>query len=359
MKQIKFSNLLIALSSVAILASCHKDKVAPTNTTPTAERAGIYVLNQGNFGSNNSTLAYYDFTTKALTPDIFTAANTNKLGDTGNDMGIYGAKMYIVVNNSNIIDVVAPKTTKLIKQIQLSQPRSVVFYKGNAFVTSYSGTVSVIDTASLIITKTINVGANPEQMAIANGKLYVANSGGLNYPNVANTVSVIDLNTLAEIKKITVIEDPTSVAADAYGNVFVISFGVTTATKTIAPGVTIINSSTDAVISQSNPGIGFSIPLYVQGDYVYYPTTPDFANYKIAVYNTKTQTVAAANFITDGTVITNPYAIAGDPQTGEIFITDAPSYTANGTLTAFDKTGKKEYTINVGINPGKIVLVNK
>lgn len=355
MKQIKLHNLFIALAFVTILASCHKDKTAPNTETPTAERAGVYVLNQGTYGNNNSTLSYYDYTTKALTADFFIAANTTKLGDTGNDLGIYGSKMYIVVNKSNLVYVSTAKTSKVLKTITLNQPRSVAFYKTNAFVTSYNGTVSVIDTATMTITKTITVGSSPEQMAVANGKLYVANSGGLDYPNVGTSVSVIDLATLAEIKKITVTADPVSVTADTFGNVYVLSLGIITNTKNVNPGLTIINAATDIVKSQADLNLGYNVPVYAQGDFVYYPT----ADNKIAVYNAKTQTASSVNFITDGTAITTPYAISGDAVTGEIFVTDAKDYSSNGTLTAFDKNGKKEYVITTGINPGKIALINK
>lgn len=353
MKQIKLNYLFIALAFTTILASCHKDKVNPIIIDPPmGQRAGLYVLNQGGIGHNNSTLTYYDYTTKALVPDQFTVANTAKLGDTGNDMGIYGSKLFIVVNNSSLVDIVNAKTSKLIKQITLiNQPRSVVFYKSNAFVTSYDGTVSVIDTTSLAITKTITVGSNPEQMAIANGKLYVANSGGFDL-TPAKTVSVIDLTTLTETKKITVIADPVSVTVDAYNNIYVLSYGDY---DKVVPGLTIIDSNTDLVKSQPPVSLGYSIPIFAQGDFVYYPT----ADNKIAVYNAKTQTASSANFITDGTALKIPFAIAGDPATGEIFITDAVDYSSNGTLYAFDKTGKKEYSIGVGISPGKIALLNK
>ncbi|MDB5003849.1 MAG: hypothetical protein JWQ34_2074 [Mucilaginibacter sp.] len=352
MKKIKLHNLFIALAFVTILASCHKDKTAPTPETPTAQRAGVYVLNQGGIGKNNSTLTYYDYTTKALTADIFVAANTNKLGDTGNDLGIYGAKMYIVVNNSNLVYINNAKTAKVLKTITLNQPRSVVFYKTNAFVTSYSGTVSVIDTATMAITKTITVGSSPEQMAVANGKLYVANSGGLDYPNFAKTVSVIDLTTLTETKKVTVIANPIAVTVDAYDNVYVLSLG--DYNKVLA-GMTIIDDKTDVVKTNPTVSLGYNVPIYSQGDFVYYPT----ADNKIAVYNAKTQTASSANFIMDGTVITTPYAISGDVLTGEIFVADAKDYSSNGTVTAFDKAGKKEYSIVTGISPGKIALVNK
>lgn len=353
MKQFKFNFFFVAVALTAVLASCHKDKETGPIDKPLAERAGIYILNQGGIGHNNSTLTYYDYITTQLTADKFTAANTDKLGDTGNDMGIYGSKMFIVVNESDLVDIVNPKTTKLIKQINtIHQPRSVVFYKSNAFVTSYDGNVSVIDTASLTITKTITVGRNPEQMAISNGKLYVANSGGLSFGNPDNSVSVIDLNTLTEIKKVTVIADPVALTADAYNNIYVLSYGNF---DDILGGMTIIDAKTDVVKTAPTVSLGYSIPIYTQGDFVYYATSDN----KIAMYNAKTQTSERANFITDNVTLTIPFAISGDPQTGEIFITDAVDYSSNGTLYAFDKNGKKEYSIAVGISPGKILLLNK
>src|SRR5437879_3740531 len=137
MKQIRLNYLFIAFALLSVLASCHKDKVTPNQGTPTATRAGVYVLNQGGFQSNNSTLTYYNYSTKQLTADLYKSVNGTDLGDTGNDAEIYGSKMYIVVNVSNVVDIVNAKTGKLIKQDSLinnkvgRQPRSVAFYKGN------------------------------------------------------------------------------------------------------------------------------------------------------------------------------------------------------------------------------------
>jgi YVTN family beta-propeller protein len=358
MKQIKLNSFFVAITLLTVLASCHKDKVTPNQGTPKAERAGIYILNQGGFGANNSTLTYYDYATKQLTADLYKTINGTDLGDTGNDAEIYGSKMYIVVNVSNVVDVVNAKTGKLIKQNSLvnngvgRQPRSVAFYKGNAFITSYDGTVAVMDTTSLAITQYITVGRNPEQLVVSNGKLYVANSGGLSFGNPDNTVSVIDLGTLTETKKITVIANPVTMAADNYGHVYVLSLGDF---ASIQGGMTIIDNTTDVAKSQTTLSLGYNIPMAANGDYVYYPTLDN----KIAVYNAKTQSAGAANFITDGTALTSPYAIAVDSLSGEVFVSDAKDYSSNGTLYAFDKTGKKEYSITTGINPGRIIFVNK
>jgi YVTN family beta-propeller protein len=357
MKQFKLKSLLSAIAILSVLASCQKDNKIIVN--PPAATSGVYVLNQGNFNANNSTLSFYDYATKSTTSDMFSAANGTKLGDTGNDAKIYGSKMYIVVNVSSTVEVVNVKTAKSIKQIKLfngavaRQPRYVVFNKNKAYISSYDGTVAVMDTTTLAIEKYITVGRNPEQMVVSNGKLYVANSGGLSFGNPDKTVSVIDLNTVTETKKIEVIANPSSMAADSYGNVYVLSNGDY---ATILPGITIIDNTTDAVKTQSPTlGSAHANSIVVDGDFAYFL----MSDKKVLVYNVKTQTVAKASFITDGTVITTPYSIAYDSTTGEVFVTDAKDYASNGELFAFDKDGKKEYSITTGINPGTIVLVNK
>jgi YVTN family beta-propeller protein len=351
MKNLKQNLFLIAALSL-VLAACHKDKNSP-KPTPTPVTDGFYILNQGLFNDNNSTLSFYSYSSKQVTADIFTSVNGRGLGDTGNDIEIYGSKMYIVVNVSSTLEVVDAKTAKSLKQIKLfdgatgREPRDVAFYKGNAYVTSYDGTVAVIDTATLGVSKYITVGANPEQLAVANGKAYVANSGGLNYPNYNNTVSVIDLASGTVTKTLTVVTNPQNVCADTYGNVYVLSAGNY---NDVGPSLAIIDDNADQVKSQTNFD---GSNMVIGGDNLYFITSAN----KISVYNVKNQSLTTGSFITDGTAITTPYALAVDASTGEVFVTDAKDYKSNGAVYAFDKTGKKEYSITVGINPGRIAIM--
>lgn len=338
----------MAIVTVITLSSCHKDK---NDATPTLG-PGVYVLNQGGLNSNNGSLSFYSYTTKSATSDIYSSINAAGLGDTPNDLKVYGSKMYIVVNVSNTVDVVNPKTGKLIKQISFGKklPRSIAFYKNNAFVTSYDGTVSVIDTATYVTTKSITVGLNPEQLVVSNGKLYVANSGGLS-PTLDKTVSVIDLNTLAVIKTINVITNPVEIAADSFGHVYVVSNGDF---NTILPGITVIDNTSDTVISQTATDVAYGSPFIINNSSAYYITGSN----AIVVYDVQKQAISSSNFITDGTALKAPYGIGVNASSGEVFITDAVDYKSNGTVTAFDKTGKKEYAFNAGINPANIVFMN-
>jgi YVTN family beta-propeller protein len=353
MKNFKQSILILTAALSLVLASCHKDKVVKPTLTPVTD--GFYILNQGLFNDNNSTLSFYSYSSKTVTADIFNSANGRGLGDTGNDIEIYGGKMYIVVNVSSTVEVVDPKTAKSIRQIKLfngttgRQPRDVAFYKGNAYVSSYDGTVAIIDTATLGVTSYIPVGRNPEQLAVANGKLYVANSGGLDYPNYDTTVSVIDLASATVTKTLTVAANPQNVGTDNNGNVYVLSAGNY---ADVGPSLAVINDNTDVVSSQTSfDGSG----MVIQGTTAYFITSTN----TIKVFDLKTQTVTTSNFVSDGTAITTPYALAVDGSTGEVFVTDAKDYASAGSVFAFDKTGKKEYSITVGINPGKIALLKQ
>ncbi len=356
MKHIKQQSLLCLFLAAAIFASCKKDDRSSNEPElPAAERKGLYVLCEGLFNANNTSLTYYNYDDKQLTPDQFTAVNGRGLGDTGNDIKVYGSKMYIVVNVSSTLEIVNTKTGGSVKKVDLKnngagrQPRYIVFNKNKAYISSYDGTVAVLDTASMAVEQYIKVGRNPEQMAIANNKLYVANSGGLDYPNYDNSVSVIDLNTLKETKKITVVENPRAVAADQYGDIYVLSTGNY---GDIKSSMATIDSKTDEVKTQVNFSGG---SMVINGDYAYIPASGG----KLKVFNVKTEAIEKENFIADGTKVTTAYGVAVDDLTGEVFVTDAKNYTTGGEVFCFDKEGKKKYSINVGINPNNVVFINK
>ena len=82
-----------------------------------------------------------------------------------------------------------------------------------------------VDTLTLEVTKTVAVGYQPEEMAVIDGKLYVANSGGYIAPIYDHTVSVVDLQTFKEEQKIDVGVNLHRCRADKYGQLWVTSRG--------------------------------------------------------------------------------------------------------------------------------------
>ncbi|ASZ10716.1 hypothetical protein KTO58_21940 [Chitinophaga pendula] len=360
------AKLLSLFTAAALFVTACSKKDAPIPEPPVVDE-GIYILNEGNMGTNSATLDYFDFKQQRLSFNIFTAANPNKtdslnnrlgnkLGDVGQDVKVYGSKMYIVVNNSNKVEVVDAKTVKSIKTIYLpkKQPRYVAFYKDKAFVNAYDGTVTVIDTGNLSIVKSIKVGKTPEGMTVVGDKLYVANAGWQDVvyapPGTVgqydSTLSVIDLNSLTEIKKVVVTKNMGRLVADKYGDIYCVGQDQYAGAVVVAPGdVYVFDTKTETVKKK----LGFlATAIAIQDDngffinYNWETSKPTYIKFNVA-----TETKISDNFITDGTdkSIKVPYGIVVDPVTSDIYLSDGGVYptqvyvlSATGTKKNWFKT---------------------
>ena len=347
---VKITTLLLFAFFCA--ASCNPPE--PPRPLPTDAYAyGAYVLNEGLFQHNNCTLSYYDFENQTLTPDIFLQVNQRGLGDTGNDLKKYGSKLYCVVNNSHRVEVMDFETAKSIKAIPLSgkSPRQITFYKNKAYVSCFDGDVVRIDTATLEVELTAHSGANPEGICVCNGKLYVANSGGLNNPNYGTTVSVFDINTLTLLRSIEVGVNPYKLAAnDDNRTVYVCTRGDYMEQHGT---FSVIDAQTDQ-ITRTWPNIQ-NFTVFQDKAYVYEVDYAAETN-PVKVLNLTQEGSVAENFITDGTVIQMPYSITVNPLNGDVYITDAYNFTVTGDVYCFDKNGKKKFSFSAGLNPSVVVF---
>src|SRR5690554_3542845 len=211
----KFLFLTLTLITTILFFSC-SDIDKPIETEPTNNKT-LFILSEGDFNKNNSTLAKFDIETGNVIKEYFREVNKRKLGDVGNDMLQYGSKLYIVMNVSGTIEVVDKLTGKSIRQIQMKledksskEPRQIAAHEGKVYVTSYDDTVTRIDTVTLEQDASIEVGLNPDGIVISNNKIYVANSGGLNLNNYNNTLSIIDIASFTVDKEIEVGVNPTN-----------------------------------------------------------------------------------------------------------------------------------------------------
>lgn len=327
---------------------------------------GMYLLNEGNMGSNKCTLDFYDCTTGKYHRNIYAERNPSvvkELGDVGNDLKIYGTKLYAVINCSNFVEVMDVETARHLGQINVTNCRYLTFNEGKAYISSYAGPVQIdpnarpgkvveVDTTNLTITREVVVGYQPEEMVIKDGKLYVANSGGYRFPNYDRTVSVVDLKSFTVIKKIDVGINLHRMRLDRYGRIYVSSRGDYYG---IGSDVFVIDTQTDEVTGRL--GIAAS-EMCVSGDSIYmtsvewsYVTESNTITY--ALYDVKKQEIVSHNFITDGTEkeIALPYGVAVNPETKEIFVTDAKKYVVPGYLYCFSREGKKRWKVRAGDIP--------
>ena len=189
---------LLSVCLAGCLSSCRKEDPVlrgegdHVGGGESGEIKGFFLLNEGNMGSNKATLDYYDYGTGDYTRNIYPERNPGvalELGDVGNDLGIYGGKLYAVINCSNLVEVMDVETAVHAAQVSIPNCRYIAFDGGYAYVSSYAGAVEFdpeyrrgyvakIDTVTMQVVDTCGVGYQPEEMAVVSGRLYVANSGG-------------------------------------------------------------------------------------------------------------------------------------------------------------------------------------
>lgn len=349
--------LTLIASAVFSLNSCKDD-----NSVDNYELThGVLVLNEGKYKSNNAGISYYDFDARKSYITVFNNKNNRGLGDTGQDMIKYGSRIYIAVYGSSLIEVIDAITGKSQKSIPVvneknepAYPRSLTTINGKVNVVMYDGHVAQLDTTSFTFGKRIAVGLNPDKSVVSGNKLYVANTGG--YSTKDSTISVIDLTTFAEIKKIEVNLNPAFIHADNEGNIYVLSNG----NYKDKPGkFQRIDAVTNAVTDINLQAKGFNI--YNDVAYIYsfeYDASYQATNTKIATYDVKNQKLLSDNIITGTTIKYTPYAIDVNPADGTIFV-GVTDYSTIGQVYCFSSAGSLNYMFTCGISPNRFIFINK
>ncbi len=384
----RFSLFYLACLILAVASSCREDfYIIPsqnqdTGVAPTrGDIVGMYVLNEGNMGSNKASIDFLDLDENKPTVhyhrNIYSERNPNvvkELGDVGNDIKIYGNKLWIVVNVSNKVEVATVDSCKRITQINIPNCRYLAFKDGFAYVSSYVGPVKFdkdaplgmvykVDTVDFKKKDSVVVGYQPEGLCIVDNKLYVANSGGYRMPNYDNTLSEIDLTTFKEIRKIEVGLNLHHCQVDHYGQIWVTSRGnyndVPSRIYWLYKGH---NQDYEVIDSIDTPVSGLSIvgdSLYYYGSAWNNATKQNTISY--GLINVRTHQTIDTNLFSSPEVksITMPYGIMVNPIERDFYLMDAKNYVSSGSLLHFKPDGTHDFTVQTGDIPGHATFVYK
>ena len=343
------------------------------------EPIGMYLLNEGNMGSNKATIDYLDFSKGIYIRNIYGERNPNvikELGDVGNDIQVYGHRLYAVINCSHKVEVMDLHTCRRIGQIDIPNCRYIRFHGDKAYISSYVGPVSIdpnaqlgaifeVDTATLCITRKVTVGYQPEEFEIIDDYLYVANSGGYRAPEYDSTLSVVDLTDFRQVKKIPVCLNPHRVRKDQYDRLWITSRGNH---KDVQPQLVCLQPlhPTPYTLHHISPS-----EMVIVGDSMYYygahwsdktmsnQITYGVFNIQSPIPNNQYPISNIQSFITDGTEknIKIPYGIQVNPYNGDIYITDAKNYVSSGQLHCYSREGKRKWSVRTGDIPAHMCFV--
>lgn len=365
-----FRYCILIVFSVLCLTACRTDEVIyPSEVervavTDDGSAMGLYLLNEGNMGSNKATIDYLSFGDGTYTRNLYGERNpqvVKELGDVGNDLQIYGNRLYAVINCSHKVEVMDLHSCKRIGQVDIPNCRYIQFYEDKAYVSAYVGPVGIdpnaqqgavyeVDTATLKIDRKVTVGYQPEQLVVTKDYIYVANSGGYRAPDYDSTVSVINRLSMKQVRKLPVAINLSQLHQDRYGQLWVVSRG----DNGREPAKLFVLKDEQVIdtldIQCRN--------ICMAGDSLYYFGMAPSGEKTYGIINVRTHEVLPAEWITDGTELQVPYGLLVNPINKDVYVTDAKNYVSSGLLLCFSAKGELRWKVRTGDIPACMCLVD-
>ena len=380
--------LYIYIVMLTLLSGCRTDDIIiyaedeDTGIKPEkTEVIGMYILNEGNMGSNKCTLDYLDLSANDSTihyyRNIYAERNPNEvkeLGDVGNDIQIYGSRLWLVINCSNKVEVCRASDAVKIGKVNIPNCRYVTFDGGYAYVSSYVGPVSAgsnaprgmvykVDTLTLQKVDSVVVGYQPEEMVAYGGKLYVANSGGYNFPNYDSTISQVDLATMCEERQINVAVNLHHLRLDRHGQLWVTSRGDYYDKPSNLFWLSPDDNSQMQMMGQMDVEVS---DMCLVGDSLYFygvgfneltqQNTRSFGIVNVCQHQVVSRSLSDAPQLQS---MRMPYGIIVHPQTRDFYLMDAKNYVSSGELLHFNADGSFDYKVRTGDIPAHAVFLSR
>ena len=323
--------------------------------------SGLYLLNEGSQGANNSTLDFVDLEKGKYYSNYFARQNPGMplaLGDTGNDLILADGYLVIVLNGSNLVEIADAATAEHITQVTVPQGRNVIREGDFLYVTSWAddGTLYRISMTDWQISGKVQVGYEPEGLHCHDGKIYVLNSGGNHFETgeYQQTISVVDTESFTVEK---------TVETGHYNLSDIICMGDVEYVNSLGnygddPGsVFSYNRDNDATSVILDHSIAnwclYDGILYTQSttyDASWNPT-PSYGRIENGTFT------EGAWFDTESVKISNCYGLSFNPSGGGFVITDVPDYTTPGYVYYFDADGSLVWSHTAGYYPSKVAWI--
>ncbi|MGA2824013.1 MAG: DUF5074 domain-containing protein [Bacteroidales bacterium] len=342
---------------IAIVLSCSKKPIREETTIvnpPPVNNSyenGIFIVNEGNYDWGNASITFINPKDSTVEQDIFKSHNGRSLGDVAESMQVFNGNGFILVNNSNKIEVVSLKDFISVKSItDLNSPRFMVIVDSTkAYVTNMQNNITVIDLLALSIKKSISTIGWTESLILFNNYLFVSSIG---IKNIASSqrnakILVIDIKSDQIVDSIKTGKEPIGMVMDKKEKIWVLCTGgydhfEPPTLLRIDPTLRAIDKTFSFPNSNVTPS---RLCINAQKDTLY------FLNNGVYQMPVSSTTIPSSPFIPVNDHIF--YGLGIQPTNGNIFVSDAKDYVQNGVVYQYNQvTGSLLNTYSAGRIPG-------
>ena len=353
-------NLIILLGFIIVLSGCEKnilehyvppDPDPDPDTTLKSFENGIFIINEGNFNWGNASVSFIDKTDYTVEQDIFQQANDRTLGDVAQSMKVFNNMGFIVVNNSNSVEVVSLKDFKSIATITgFNSPRQIeIIDSTKAYVTNMLKDIAVVDLKKFTITKTIKLSDWTESMIRFNDYIFVTNIGSYNSPNSKRKAKIQIISTTDDqiVDSIITGKEPVSILVDRKEKMWVLCTGGfdNYEPPTLLRIDPVLKMVEKTFTFEQGAGTPSRLCMNPTGDTLYYLNNGLYSM-PVSAADLPSQPLIPS----DGHLF---YGLGINPENGNIFISDAVDYVQNGWIYQYNQSdGKLIRTFPAGRIPG-------
>jgi len=339
-------SLITYLFVLLTFFSCQKDPIVQQiDTFP----KGVFVTNEGNFLSGNASVSFYNPTEKTVQEKVFETANNQPLGDVLQSMTVIDDKAYLVVNNSQKVEIVSMNDFSSIGTIEgLTSPRFLTPVDAEtAYVSDIFGAaISVIDLETQKEMKKIPFGSASEEMVKVGEEMFVAQPS-LSFGTKKSSNQLFVINTVSNqvTDSIEVGYSPYALEIDRNNKLWVICNGDFGNPNKLG-GIYKINPVTKEVelaLPFKDDKVSFAPRLKLNADrsQLYFLKLDIFQLSVDATELPTTPLIEAKG--------RDLYGLGINPANGNIYVGDSGNFNQQGTVTVHDSTGKELSSFKAGI----------
>ena len=352
----------------------------------------LIILNEGLWQADNGKLSYFE-DGRIVSNEWFRENNGYKLGDTPNDIiQVNDRLIAMAINWSNIVQFITPEGKAVAATEDVPNNRKLATDGRYVYISSYGhevaidgkyreftrGYVAKIDTETFRTTDAVEVGYEPEGIALYNGHLFVANTGGYAFQenhDYETTISIIEAATMKVVRTVDTGQINLYGKMSQSGRYLCIN---SPGDYYDIPAATIIFDCQAALDGKPDAECYHSLEyaatyntvdrdgnFYAIGSrYSYYTGEYEF-NYALINPSELFESGGTMGVEEDfpGTMLSDikgmmmPYGLYVNPYTGYMYATDAASFTAAGKLYQWNPEGELLGTFKVYINPAHFLAL--
>lgn len=320
------------------------------------------ILNEGGYTYGNASLNSWSANGNHNT-NLFNTVNNYGVGDVLQSAFVQEEEIYLIVNNSQKIEVVDKNNLKRKRTITgFTSPRYMATINSIALVSDlFANKINVFNTNTNCEKSSIEMKGWTEQIFNIDGRIFVIERSEVGASTLfANLVEIAlnesdDASNFSIIKRTSIPIEPNSVVVDGFKNIWILSSGMesdnifpslskfSTITNTIEETKTYTSFTNSPRILCSNSSFTDVNLYYSQGQKIYSlkesSTNSDFTTTELFTHTAQ-----------------NLYNFNYSTTKQTFLLCDAKDYISDGAVLSYGKTGNLIETISAGVIPSFILL---